>query len=459
MTRPPKGFPMSSYTRRRLLGVAAATAAAVALAACGDSGSDTDSGSGSSGAAVSDADVQAALAKGGSLTVWAWEPTLKQVVAKFQEKYPSVKINLVNAGTGNDQYTALQNAVAAGKGIPDVAQIEYYAVPQFALGKSVADLGGFSAESLKADFTPGPWASVHSGSGVYGLPMDSGPMALFYNKEVFDKHGIKVPATWAEYLDAARKLHKADPKAYITNDTGDAGFTTSLIWQAGGKPYKVDGTDVTIDFSDPGTAAFTAVWQQLLNEKLLAPISSWSDQWYQGIGNGTIATLATGAWMPANFVSGAPSGAGQWRAAALPQWQAGAAASAENGGSSLAIMAKTPAQTLAYGFLKYATDGDGVQIRVDNGAFPATTAQLKSPAFLGAEFKYFGGQKANEIFAKSAEQVVSGWTYLPFQVYANSIFNDTVGKAYVSSTPLTDGLKAWQDQSIKYGTDQGFTVK
>ena len=49
-------------------------------------------------------------------------------------------------------------------------------------------------------------------------------MALFYNKEVFDKHGIAVPTTWDEYLEAARKLHKADPKAYITSDTGDAGL-------------------------------------------------------------------------------------------------------------------------------------------------------------------------------------------------------------------------------------------
>ena len=204
---------------------------------------------------------------------------------------------------------------------------------------------------------------------------------------------------------------------------------------------------------------FTTVWQQLLTEKLVAPITSWSDQWYQGIGDGTIASLATGAWMPANFVSGAPSGSGKWRVADLPQWQAGAAASAENGGSSLALMEKSQAKALAYGFVKYATDGDGGQLRVDNGAFPATTAQLKSPAFLGAEFKYFGGQKANEVFAKSAQSVVSGWTYLPFQVYANSIFNDTAGKAYVSSTSLADGLKAWQDQSAKYGTEQGFTVK
>ena len=55
--------------------------------------------------------------------------------------------------------------------------------------------------------------------------------------------------------------------------------------------------------------------------------------------------------------------------------------------------------------------------------------------------------------------MATGWKYLPFQVYANSIFNDTVGKAYVSGTTLTDGLKTWQDQSAKYGTDQGFTVK
>jgi multiple sugar transport system substrate-binding protein len=440
---------------------AAATLLTVALAACGDSSSDSSSspGSGTAAGTVSDADVQAALTAGGTLTVWAWEPTLKQVVAKFQEKYPKVKVDLVNAGTGDKQYTALQNAITAGKGVPDIGQIEYYALPQFALGKSLTSLKGYGAEDLKAEFTPGPWNSVHSGGDIFGLPMDSGPMALFYNKDVFDKYAIKVPTTWTEYLDAARKLHKADPKAYITNDTGDAGFVTSMIWQAGGKPYQVDGTNVTINFSDPGTAEFVKIWQQLITEKLLAPISSWSDQWFQGISNGSIASLATGAWMPANFVTSAPAGSGKWRAADLPQWTAGGTASSESGGSSLAILDKGANKALAYGFMKYATDGDGVQIRVDNGAFPATNAQLQSQSFLDSEFKYFGGQKANAVFAKSAQGVVTGWSYLPFQVYANSVFNDTVGKAYVSSTTLADGLKAWQDQSAKYGKEQGFTIK
>ncbi|MEV4415988.1 sugar ABC transporter substrate-binding protein [Catellatospora sp. NPDC049609] len=444
------------FTNRRAFLRAAAVATAVfttaALAACG-----SDDG-GETGTPVTADQVQAALDAGGSITVWAWEPTLKQVVTAFEAKYPKVKVNLVNAGTGNDQYTALQNAVAAGSGVPDVAQIEYYALPQFALAKSLTDLASFGANELDGTFTPGPWSSVKPAGGVYGLPMDSGPMALFYNKDVFDKHQIAVPTTWDEYVAAAKKLHAADPKAYITNDVGDAGFTTSLIWQAGGKPFSVDGTNVKIDLADAGSAKFAGTWQQLLDGKLVAPVGSWSDGWYKGLGDGTIATLVIGAWMPANLESGVPAAKGKWRVAPMPQWTAGGNAAAENGGSSLAIPKAGANNALAYGFLKYATAGEGVQIRVDNGAFPATTAELKSDAFLNKEFPYFGGQKANEIFAKSAADVVPGWSYLPFQVYANSIFNDTVGQAYVSDKKLADTLKTWQDASAKYGRDQGFTV-
>ncbi len=443
--------------RRWARGVAVLCAATLGLAACGSSGGSGAEGKG--GGKASAGDVRAALAKGGSITVWAWEPTLKQVVADFQAAYPKVRVKLVNAGTGNDQYTALQNAVQAGKGVPDVAQIEYYALSQFALGKSVTDLGRFGAKDLRTTYSPGPWNSVNIDGGIYGLPMDSGPMALFYDKKVFDRYKIAVPTTWDQYLDAARRLHKADPKAYITSDTGDAGLTTSLIWQAGGKPYTVDGTKVSVDFAaDPGTAAYTKVWQQLISEHLLAPVAPWTDQWYKGLADGTIATLATGAWMPANFTSGVASASGDWRAAPLPQWQAGQSASAENGGSSLAVMKASTNSELAYAFVRYADQGAGVRTRIKNGAFPATTADLDSPAFLDTAFPYFGGQQANKIFSASAKDVLNGWSYLPYQVYANSIFNDTVGKAYVSGTSLTGGLTAWQNASVKYGKDQGFSV-
>ncbi|MEY9490703.1 ABC-type glycerol-3-phosphate transport system substrate-binding protein [Streptomyces calvus] len=239
---------MQKHSRRLLRGIGLVCALALGATACGGSG---DEGSGPK--TVSESDVRAALDKGGTITVWAWEPTLEQVAADFEKEHPKVEVNLVNAGTHNDQYKALQNAISAKKGVPDVAQVEYYAMGQYALTEQLTDLTGFGADKLADRFSPGPWNGVKAdGEGIYGLPMDSGPMALFYNKKVFDKHGIEVPATWDEYVEAARALKKADPKAYITNDAGDAGFTTSLLWQAGSRPYRVDGTTVGIDFSDRG---------------------------------------------------------------------------------------------------------------------------------------------------------------------------------------------------------------
>ncbi|GHI85477.1 ABC transporter substrate-binding protein [Streptomyces xanthophaeus] len=440
----------TNSSRRILAAVVGACAMALGATACGS----PDPGSGSDVK-----DVASALEAGGKVTVWAWEPTLKKVAADFEKKYPKVDVELVNAGTGDKQYTALQNAVAAGSGAPDVAQVEYYALGQFAIGKSLEDLSGYGAAVHDKAFTTGPWSAVQYDKGVYALPMDSGPMALFYNKKVFDRHGVAVPTTWDEYVDAARALHKADPKLFITNDTGDAGATTSLIWQAGGRPYTVEGTGIGIDFGDAGTQKYTSTWQKLLDERLLAPVSSWSDEWYKGLSDGSIATLSIGAWMPANFASGAPGAAGDWRVAPLPQWTKGDKAGAENGGSSLAVPKASKNKALAYAFIEYATTGEGASARVAEGAFPATRADLESKAFLETAFPYFGGQQANQVLADAARDVGTGWSYLPYQVYANSVFKDTVGKAYVSSTTLTQGLEAWQKTSAKYGADQGFTVR
>jgi multiple sugar transport system substrate-binding protein len=433
---------------------AAACALALTLAACG---SDDDSG----GEAGSPDDVKTALEEGGKLTVWAWSGTIRDAAEEFDKQHDNITVNLVNAGTNQDQYTALQNAIDAGKGVPDVAQIEYYALPQYAIAESVTDLSSFGANDLEGTFTTGTWNSVHPGGseGIYGLPVDSGPMAMFYNKKVFDEADIEVPTTWDEYVQAARDLHEANPDSYITSDAGDAGFTTSMIWQAGGTPYQIDGTNVTIDFSQEPTQRFADTWQQLIDDELLADVPGWSDQWYQALGDGTIATLVTGAWMPPNFESGVANASGDWRVAPMPQWEDGGEfATAENGGSSLALLEASDKDALAYAFMEWMTTGEGSKFMHDAGSFPADTATLESDEFLSKEFEYFGGQKANEILSEAAAAVRPGWSYLPYQVYANSIFNDTVGQAYVSGTTLSEGLQDWQDQSVTYGNDQGFTV-
>lgn len=103
-------------------------------------------------------------------------------------------------------------------------QIEYYALPEYQVRGEIEDLSQFGADKFSDFYTPGTWASVKLNGGVYALPMDSGPMAWFYNKDVFDKAGVDPTRvrTWDEFYDAAKKVRATG--SYITSDSGDAGF-------------------------------------------------------------------------------------------------------------------------------------------------------------------------------------------------------------------------------------------
>lgn len=441
----------STRRGRALSAIALASGAALLLAACSPG---TDSGT-STGEA---SDLEAALAEGGELTYWTWTPSGEAQAEAFMEEYPEVDVTVVNAGTATDEYTALQNAITAGSGAPDVAQIEYYALQQFVLSDALLDLSAYGLDSLESDYTASTWAAVNADGGLYGLPQDSGPMVMLYNQSVFDEFGIDVPATWDEYIDAATTLNAADPTKFITNDAGDPGFADPLIWQAGGQPFQSDGTDITIDLQDEGSRQWADTWNRLLEPGLLSDIPTWSDDWFTALGNDTIATLITGAWMPGILEGSVPDGAGDWRVAPLPSYD-GSPATAENGGSAQSVIQQTDNPALAAAFVQWLNNSDtSINVFLESGGFPSTTAQLNDEEYLNATPEYFGGQEINKVLVSASENVIEGFEYLPYQVYANSIFADTVGQAYLNGTDLNAGLEAWQENLVEYGNSQGFAV-
>ena len=406
------------------------------------------------------------------INVWSWDLS-QDMVDLFEKNNPNIDVKLTNAGTNKDEYTALNNALQAGSGAPDVAQIEYYALPEYVIKQQVEDLTQFGADKYKSFFTPGTWSSVNINGGVYGLPSDSGPMVFLYNKAVFDKAGIsEAPKTWDEYYEAAKKLRAVD--SYIANDTGDAGFYDSMVWQAGGHPFSTskDGKTVTINLTgDKGTQKWTNFWGKMIKEGLIdTKTSAWTDDWNKGLGDGSISGLLTGSWISINIATNSPNATGQWRVAQLPQWKEGETANSENGGSSLAVIKSNDdkKKEAAYKFVDFVTHSKkGIDYRDSLGAFPANNKSLQKQSFLdmttvkagGKDVDYYGGQKYNVEMATASKNVTTGYEFLPFEVYARGKYSDFVGESFTGDQPLSEGIAAWQKDLVTYAKSQGFTVK
>jgi multiple sugar transport system substrate-binding protein len=284
---------------------------------------------------------------------------------------------------------------------------------------------------------------------------------MFYNKATFKKAGIKEPpATWDEYYEDAKKIHALGDDYYIAQDTGDIFFLLSLIWQAGGRPFQVDGTKVHIDFTDAGTTKAVAFWQKMLDEGLInTKITGWSDDWNRALNDGTLATQTMGGWLTSTLPERAPKAAGDFRVALMPQWTAGEKTGAENGGSSFGIPAASEHKAAAFKFLEYFTHGGGLASRVDAGAFVPNTSVLDSDEFKGKANTYFGGQKVGATLAEASEIVATGWQYPPFFEWARSIYGDIATPFYTSGKgSLAEILDKWKQRCVQYGNEQGFQV-
>lgn len=431
------------------------------------------------------------------ISVWSWEPSMAALIADFEARNPDIHVTQI----GTADYSKLNSAIQDGYGTPDVVQLEYFALPQYAVSGQLRDLTSRTT-NYGSFYTPGSWSSVQLDGRVYGVPMDSGPMAFFYNQDVFEQAGVDAAKirTWDDYYRAAKKLKENG--VYIAADDGDASFYNAMIWLAGGRPYNTshDGKEVSITLdTDTGTQEFTRFWQQMIDEDLVnTRLDTWSDDWKQALGSGTVASLFAGAWMPSLLLADVPGTAGLWRVAQMPTAH-GNLTNAENGGSALGVLSSSRRPEASWRFIEYVChETAGIMTRVDGGAFPADNATLNSANFLnkttvrdarGIEVPYFGGQKFNTVLAQAASHVSTGYQYLPFEVYARSDFRATVGAAYTwvndehtyydavrreregliqrkdmpqspgPQVTLREGIERWQSDLKEYGANQGFTMR
>jgi multiple sugar transport system substrate-binding protein len=458
---------------RRPAAVLAGAAAATLLVACGSSGSSPAAGAGGGTSSGTSSTASASVLAGGKscgstatpITFWAWVPGIARAVTAFNQSHPSICVTLENPGAGLNEYTPLNNALKAGSGAPDVAEVEFDELPSFIIQKYVVNLVPYGASNYQSDFASWAWHEVSEGSAVYAMPSDAGPAAFYYNEKLLSQYHITPPATWAQFATDAVTLHKDNPNIYLANWTPtDLQWLLTAMAQAGAFPFKYSGgSSVTIDWTGPAQMKFASYWQNLVDEHAVSTVNDANNSPLpaQNLDNGiTASTPFESAWAPSYFQPDAKKTMGDWRAAPLPQWTAGASVSGDWGGSTYPVFSqsKHPAQAAQFAEWLTASQASWSILKTSpSELFPTYLPLLNDPSFKSLAYPVSGSSQPNQIFTAAAQEI-QPVQWPPFMTQALNQALTTFQPALSGKATLQQAFAAFQNQEVSYAKAQGFTV-
>ncbi|MDE0547595.1 ABC transporter substrate-binding protein [Microbacterium sp. C7(2022)] len=428
---------------KRAVVTGVALLSALTLAGCSSTTGSTDGGADAAACAPADGDV--------TLEFTSWIPGIEDVAAMWNEENPDIQVEVQTGPNGNSgTYQNFFSQLAAGNA-PDLGQIEYDALSSFRVQDGLEDLAACEdVVAAESEFIPWTWGQVTLGSedAVYGIPQDSGPMALFYRADLFEENGIEIPTTWEEYKEAAVKVR--DAGGYITNfSTADINQFAGFVWQANGDWFTNDGDQWTVDLTGDESTTVADYWQELLDEDLVATYPAWTEEWNNAYNSGEVWTWNSAVWGANSIASGAPDTAGSWAVAPSPQWEAGGTSSGNWGGSSIAVFKGTDHLYEATKFALWLNTSDEALTALNESAniYPATTDGLTLPSLQeGVEF--YGGQKIYDVFAEAAAQVNPDFVWGPTMTQTYADVSDGFQKAVTGQGTLLDALASAQESTI-----------
>ena len=137
---------------------------------------------------------------------------MKEIVAKFEEKNPGIKVNIVLTPWDTVEQKTM-TAIAAGV-LPDLSQLNQTGAADYGAKGVLINLDDRFAKWENKNMICNISLSQAMYNGhYYAVPWFAGSNVMFYNKDLFKKSGIvdengnaKPPVTWEGFLEDAKKL-------------------------------------------------------------------------------------------------------------------------------------------------------------------------------------------------------------------------------------------------------------
>lgn len=392
-----------------------------------------------------------------TISVWAWDVALMQLksaAAKFQETHPNVEFEFEEMGT-DQVYNKLSTSLATGNGIADVVQIEGDVLAGYAekFPNGFLDMTPYVNEK---EFLPVKVGEVKINGKLHAFPWDAGPMGLFYRKDYFQQAGVKAEElkTWDDFIEAGKKVVASckNPNGEVVKMVPIRPTKPSLYatFRSENGISTFDDQGKTI-VNDPKSIEAMQLLKKMYDTGIGLNFNGWDE--YEGtVVNESVATIPEAVWMIGTIKDKGPSTAGKWGVIPLPQMRAGEKGGAANGGSVVAVNAKSEHADVAAEFVKFAmTD---VKLQADGfqkyGLYPSYIPSYDDPVFQQGD-DFFGGDKIYDVFIEAGKNI-SAFPVNGNTAEANDMIGDAVSKILLNNEDIKKTMDTLQaDMVLKFG--------
>ncbi len=247
-----------------------------------------------------------------SLRLAMWDgpevkPQIDQILTGFKDKFGA---DVAVEFDTSDYDTKIFAGLAAGTA-PDVFLAWNY--PLYIAHQGLQDLTSFTTGKSPLDtslYYPQILNVGKVGNGLYGVPKDWTSRAIFYNKTLFDKAGVKYPTddwNWDDFLATAKALTvgTGPDKQYGWFCYNQQYPLQGYVWSNGGDFISPDGKSATGYLDSPQTIEALDWYVSLQTKYGVAPTAAnsnnFGDQTTTFL-NGKLAMFDTGIWPLSQFL-------------------------------------------------------------------------------------------------------------------------------------------------------------
>ncbi|MGW1339785.1 ABC transporter substrate-binding protein [Kribbella sp. NPDC002412] len=399
-------------------------------------------GAAASAAGLTGCGSRSSLGGSDELSMWTWVGSVNDDLIGQAEKaipgYDGMRLAMTRIGT--NYKTKVLTSLAGKSLVPDIVAINDDVATYFPNADQFVDLKTLGADEHESDFLAWKWKLGITPDGkMMAYPMDTGPTALFYRTDMFQKAGIdtdpaavaELAPTWDAYIELGKKLKAAVPGSAITDNITGV-YLYALAQQP--KRYMTEDGQYIGDQDHIREQFDLAI--RVVKEGLSANAQADTTDADAVVTNGKLVAYNAAVWWaqlgPKNA---APKTKGLWRVTAAP------GGAGNRGGSFLAITKYCKNPEAAFAFISWLESAKNqAQAFLDPVLFPSTPASYTDERMTAPD-PFFGGQRIVDVFGASAKKYPGAY----FSPYDSIIGSPIAAELVNVETAGKSPDQAWAD--------------